>query len=137
MTFIAPKVNTPADIFSFNAPGPEFDEARKKQDALEMVNVFPNPYIGFNRLETNRFNRFMRFTHLPERATVRIFNLAGTLARTLEKNDPSPWLDWDLQNENQLPVASGLYLAHIEMPGIGQKVLKVIIVQEQEFLDTF
>ncbi len=70
-------------------------------------------------------------------ATVRIFNLAGTLARTLEKNDPSPWLDWDLQNENQLPVASGLYLAHIEMPGIGQKVLKVIIVQEQEFLDTF
>lgn len=129
--------NSQLDDFTWTTPAPSFDEARKKQDALEMINVFPNPYIGFNRLETNRFNRFMRFTHLPERATVRIFNLAGTLARTLEKNDPSPWLDWDLQNENQLPVASGLYLAHIEMPGIGQKILKVVIVQEQQFLDTF
>ena len=133
------KPNSPADEFTFStaAFAKTENDQLKKQDALEMINVFPNPYIGFNRLETNRFNRFMRFTHLPERATVRIFNLAGTLARTLEKNDPSPWLDWNLQNENQLPVASGLYLAHIEMPGIGQKILKVIIVQEQEFLDTF
>ncbi|NIV94889.1 hypothetical protein GWN42_19380, partial [candidate division KSB1 bacterium] len=137
MEFIAPNVNTEADVFTFTAPAPTFNETREKEDALEMVNVFPNPYLGFNRLETDRFSRFVRFNHLPEQAIIRIFTLGGTLVRTLEKNDPSQYLDWDLRNENNLPVASAIYVAHVEMPGLGDKILKLAIVQEEQFLQIF
>jgi hypothetical protein len=47
-------------------------------------------------------------------------------------------MNWNLQNTNGLPVASGVYIAHINMPDLGvQKTLKLIIVQEQQFLENF
>ena len=40
--------------------------------------------------------------------------------------------------EYELPVASGMYIAHIEMPGINKsKILKLAIVQEQQFLENY
>jgi hypothetical protein len=39
---------------------------------------------------------------------------------------------WDLRNEHGLPVASGMYFAHVEIPGIGTKVLKLAIIQPDE-----
>ncbi len=111
-----------------------------KQD-VQNVKVFPNPYYGFNRAETDRVNRFVTFSHLPDQATIRIFNLAGNLVRTLEKNDQTntnQFMRWDLQNENGLPVASGIYIVYIEMKGIGTtKTLKVAIIQEQQFLRNY
>jgi hypothetical protein len=133
------KPNFPTDEFTFSTSGVarQVSAQLKKEDALEMVGVFPNPYLGVNRLETSSRQRFVRFNHLPENVTIRIFNLAGTLVKTLNKNDTSQYLDWDLQNENSLPVASGVYIANVEMPGIGAKNLKLVVVQEQQFLKTF
>ncbi|NIV95499.1 hypothetical protein GWN42_22590 [candidate division KSB1 bacterium] len=132
--------NSPADEFVFSPSAPEFNASEQKEDALEQVGVFPNPYLGVNRLETSPFQRFVRFNHLPENTTIRIFNLAGTLVRTLPDDgveQQDQYLDWDLRNVANLPVASGIYLAHVEMPGIGEKVLKVVVIQEEQFLDTF
>ena len=51
---------------------------------------------------------------------------------------PDQFLQWDLNNHNELPVASGIYIAHIEMPEIGKsRVLKVAIIQEQQFLENY
>ena len=45
---------------------------------------------------------------------------------------------WNLDNDNNLPVASGLYVAHVDMPEAGvEKVLKLAIVQEQQFLESY
>jgi hypothetical protein len=42
---------------------------------------------------------------------------------------------WDLQNESGLPVASGMYIAYIDMPDQGkQKVLKLMVIQSQQQL---
>jgi len=132
------KINLPADAFTFTTPAPSFDPNQQKQDALALVNVFPNPYLGLNRLETSSTNRFIRFNHLPANSTIRIFNLAGTLVRTLPAaSQVDQYMDWDLQNERQLPVASGIYIARVEMPGVGSKNLKVIVIQEEQFLRTF
>jgi hypothetical protein len=30
-------------------------------------------------------------------------------------------------NEKGIPVASGIYLIHVDIPGIGEKVLKVLL----------
>ncbi|NIU07303.1 MAG: hypothetical protein GWN81_00190, partial [Phycisphaerae bacterium] len=62
-----------------------------KED-VEEINVFPNPYYGFNPQETDLLDRFVTFNHLPEKATIRIIDLAGTIVRTLEKNDDSQFL---------------------------------------------
>ncbi|MBI4535812.1 MAG: hypothetical protein HY708_06005, partial [Ignavibacteriae bacterium] len=115
-----------------------------RQD-VSQIKAFPNPYYGFNIAETNRVNRFITFNHLPDQATIRIFNLAGVLVRTLRKQDPagsSQYLNWDLQNENGLPVASGIYIAYIELKDaagndLGTKTLKVAIIQEQQFLRNY
>ena len=58
--------------------------------------------------------------------------------RILHKDDPNPFFQWDLNNDNALPVASGFYIAHIEMPEIGAaKILKLTVIQEQQFLENF
>jgi len=138
--FISTKPNSSSDTFTFSTAGsePSSSQAQAKEDVLELVNVFPNPYLGVNNFEGNRFNRFMTFNHLPERATIRIFSLAGVLVRTIEKDDASQYTNWDLLNEENLPVASGLYIANIEMPDLGvSKNLKLAIIQEQQFLRRF
>lgn len=123
--------------FNVQSPGKIESLELAKADA-EKVGVYPNPYYAFNPAETNRFVRFVTFNKLPAKATIRIFNLAGQLVRTLTKDDPSQFLRWDLNNEYNFPVASGIYLAHVDMPEVGvTKVLKVAIIQEQEVPDVF
>jgi hypothetical protein len=134
------KPNTPNDTFTFSTAGfqPTSNQTTAKQDLLELVNVFPNPYNGFNSRELNRFTRFVTFSHLPQRATIRIFNLAGALVRTIEKDDASQFINWDLKNQEDLPVASGIYIARCEFPDLGvTKNLKLAIIMEQQFLRNF
>lgn len=129
---------TPANSFSFVAPkNISGDRTIARQD-VSAINVFPNPYYGVNPQETDRYIRFVTFTHLPEQATIRIFNLAGVMVRKIDRNSPSQFEQWDLKNQEGLPVGSGLYIAHIEMPALGMtKVLKLAIVQEQQILDRY
>jgi hypothetical protein len=122
-----------------------FPEAVRTNDVaaarheVDRVNVFPNPYYGMNKAELSRFRRFVTFSHLPRSAVIRVFNLAGTHVRTIRKDDDSQFTTWDLNNENGLPVAGGLYLAHIELHGpngvdLGEKILKLMIVPEDQSL---
>jgi hypothetical protein len=139
---LANHVNSTADKFTFTSKAPLADQNVAKKDVVESVKAFPNPYFGFNRFEQNQFNRFVTFSHLPDKAVIRIFNLAGVLVRTLTKGltapDNAQFLRWNLQNEAGLPVASGIYVAHLEFPDLGvTKDLKIAIVQEQQFLRNF
>ena len=129
------KVGT--DQFEFTAPKPTSNINMAKEE-INRINVFPNPYYGVNSEELNKYNRFVTFTHLPGNAIIRIFNLAGILVRTINKDNNSTYQRWDLANDSGLPVASGLYIAYIDMPVLGKtKILKVAIIQEQQILDRF
>lgn len=131
------KAITPADEFQLTAPSVTISNDLAKED-VEKINVFPNPYYGVNPQEINKYQRFVTFTHLPQKATIRIFNLAGQLVRTIRKDSPDQFQRWDLNNESALPVASGIYIVHIDMPDLGKtKILKVAIIQEQQVLDRF
>ena len=119
------------------APAPTYqDPARMSQD-LAKINVFPNPYFGGNTAEEGAFNHYVTFSHLPFKATIKIFTITGELVRTIEhQNTNASDFDfsferWDLRNSNGLPVASGVYLVHIDIPGAGSRVLKVAIIQPQ------
>lgn len=125
------------DTYTFSTTASAYSGDLAKNQVNE-INVFPNPYYGVNTEEINKYNRFVTFTHLPLQAKVRIFNLAGVLVRTIDKQDEGQFLRWDLANEDGLPVASGLYIAYIEMPELGTtKILKLAIIQEQQILDRF
>jgi hypothetical protein len=129
-------VNSPVVTYSFTAKAPSDSAVNQKAD-IAKINVFPNPYFGFNRLEADKYNRWVRFTHLPNTATIRIFNLAGILVRTIVKSSVSQFTDWDLLNENKLPVAAGMYIAYIDCGSLGTKTLKFAIIPEQQFLDHY
>ena len=98
--------------------------------------------LEVNSEELNKYNRFVTFSHLPYYAKIRIFNLAGVLVQTIEKEDDGQFERWNLANEEGLPVASGLYIAYLELRtadgvDLGTKILKVAIIQEQQILDRF
>jgi len=119
--------------FSIQGETPGVVEDAKKR--LNIINVFPNPYLGYNIMETGLHQEQVTFINLPERCTIRIFTIAGQLVRTIEHDDPQNTTHrWDLRNANNLPVASGFYIAHIDVPNIGEKILKMAIIFRQQRL---
>ena len=36
----------------------------------------------------------------------------------------TPAIEWDLKNAKGIPIASGVYLIHIDAPGLGERVIK-------------
>ena len=110
------------------------------QGQMDNVKVFPNPYYGQSRLEKNSISRFIYFSNLPKECTIYIYSLNGVLIRKIYRNvtDPRNSLEkWDLRNESDVPIASGMYIALVDAPGIGTKTLKLAIFTPEERLQTF
>jgi hypothetical protein len=93
-------------------------------DALKLINVVPNPYYAFSEYERNRLDTRVKITNLPEKCTVRIYTVNGKLIRTFKKDGPETSIDWDLNNSKGIPVAGGVYLIHVEVPEIGETIIK-------------
>ena len=96
----------------------------KLKEALDMINVVPNPYYAFSQYERNRLDTRIKITNLPERCSVDIYTVNGKLVRSFDKDSPVTSLDWDLTNHKAIPIASGIYLIHVQVEGIGERVLK-------------
>ncbi|MCL4511940.1 MAG: hypothetical protein M1470_12840 [Bacteroidetes bacterium] len=127
----------PGRSYVFTAPKTLIgnDSVAIAQDAISQVQVFPNPYFGYNPLETNSFVHFVTFSHLPKVCTIRVFSLDGVLLRTINHSDPTggnPFERWDLTNSSGLPVASGMYIAYIDAGKLGVKILKLAVIQPQQ-----
>ena len=104
---------------------------------LDVINVVPNPYYAFSQYETSKLDNRVKITNLPEVCTIRIYNLQGTLVRSFSKADPLTSLDWDLKNERNVPIAGGVYIIHVDVPGIGEKTLKWFGIMRPTDLDNF
>jgi len=132
---ISTKPNQPTDVFTITAPAGTQNSTLAAEDA-NRVNVYPNPYIGYSTLEKDKYSRFITFSHLPVKATIRIFNLAGVLVRTLVKENNDQFFQWDLRNTTGFPVGAGMFIAYVDMPDVGvTKVLKFGVILEQQFID--
>jgi hypothetical protein len=104
---------------------------------MNNIKVVPNPYYGFSTLDRSTADKFVTFRNLPLECTIKIYSLNGDLIRTLTKTQgPNPasssTMEWNLQNQDRTPVASGIYVALVDAPGIGQKVLKIVVFVSQE-----
>jgi hypothetical protein len=94
------------------------------KEALAMINVVPNPYYAFSEYERTRLDTKVKIVNLPEVCTVRIYTANGKLVRTFKKDSPQTYIDWDLTNHRSIPVAGGIYLIHVDVPNVGERVLK-------------
>jgi hypothetical protein len=97
----------------------------KADELLDNIQPVPNPYYSYSAYETGRLDNRIKIINLPVKATIKVYTIDGTLIRTLVKNDPSTtFIDWDLKNSQNIPIASGMYLIHVNVDGVGEKVLK-------------
>ena len=101
--------------------------ADQLKSALDIINVVPNPYYAFSEYERNRIDNRIKITNLPERCSVDIYTVNGKLVRSFQKDSPITSLDWTLTNNANIPIASGIYLIHVQVPGIGERILKAFI----------
>jgi hypothetical protein len=83
------------------------------QDAMDNIKAVPNPYYSYSSYENNQLDNRVKITNLPQIATISIFSVSGTLVRTLNKDDSMSFIDWDLKNNFNIPIASGLYIIHV------------------------
>jgi hypothetical protein len=143
-----------SDVFTYKSSenGGKLSGVARKA-AFDRVNVFPNPLFAFNPAGTYynpdgtgnvrpTDDPYVTFSNLPEVVSVRVYSLSGVLLRTLTTSDKSrgatsPFLEWDLRNEAGLRVASGMYIAIVSSPGIGEKVLKFAIIMPQKQIQNY
>ncbi|MFN8546918.1 MAG: hypothetical protein U0527_02845 [Candidatus Eisenbacteria bacterium] len=127
------------ETWSFSTATSAAGLVRVIDDDMDKIHAVPNPYFNQSAYELTQFDRVIRFINLPNaECTVRIFNLAGDLVRTLEKTDKSvSFLRWDLQTDKGFPVASGIYVYHIDAKGVGTKTGKLAVFVEKERLNRF
>lgn len=137
--------NFPMYTFNTSDIATLFQQGDVSKNALDLIRVVPNPYYGSSTYEGGRTDTRVRITNLPNKCTIKIFTMNGTLVRTIKRdatgqediftgsvtsgNDTkqakrSPYVDWDLKNQNNISVASGLYIFHIDAPGVGEKIVK-------------
>ena len=108
----------------------------KRASELDKIKAVPNPFIISNVWMPSSDYGVMYFTHLPPVCTIRIFTLSGDFVQELKKGyDEMTYLKnegevkWDMTSYNHQDIASGVYFAHIDAPGIGQKIIKFAVVK--------
>jgi hypothetical protein len=124
------------DYFLFKTVGSRTDNNAAKNQ-LSQITVVPNPYISTAKWEsrtlftTGRGDRLIQFMKLPAKCTVRIYTIAGALVKTLYK-DTTPTdgsLAWNLVSDDGMNIAFGLYIFHVDAPGIGEYIGKFAVVK--------
>ena len=129
-----------------NFPAYEFSTADLKtitkdpetaRTSLDLINVVPNPYYAYSNYEKTAVENIVKITNLPKQCTITIYTLNGTLVRKYRKSDETTYLDWDLKNQALIPIASGMYIIHIDVPNVGEKVLKWFGVMRPIDLDAY
>ncbi len=94
------------------------------KNALDIIKVVPNPYYAYSLYEESQIDTRVKITNVPERCVISIFTSNGTLIRTFDKDNSDTFVEWDLKNNFNIPIASGVYIIHVKAEGIGEKVVK-------------
>ena len=135
-TIVLKKPFLSSDVFKFVAIKGYIDDVLAKSD-LSKIKVVPNPYLANalwepkNPYTSGRGPRSIHFTHLPNKCTIRIFTVNGELVKQIEheSNMIDGSEDWDLLTKDRLSVSYGVYIFHVDAPGIGTKVGKFAIIK--------
>jgi hypothetical protein len=142
-------------LYRFSTAGyqPVQNDYSNASAALNLINVVPNPYYSHSGYEINQLDNRIKIVNLPPKCEISIFTQNGTLVRRIKRDVPSDntpgtvvnpksintetSVDWDLKNMKGIPVASGIYLIHINAGSLGEKTIKWFGMLRPIDLDTF
>ena len=127
----------PSDQFLFTTKGARVGRGAAAGGGFaEQPYVVPNPYIGAASFEPARFavsgrgERRMEFRAIPLNATIRIYTVRGDLVQTLKQDGSTTGVvAWNLRTKDNLDDAPGLYLFHVDAPGVGTAKGKFAILK--------
>ncbi len=127
------------NVYTFNTKDlrVQTNNLTAEENSMELIQVVPNPYYAYSEYETDQLDNRVKITNLPEKCTISIYTLNGTLIRQISKDNPQTNVEWDLKNAAGIPIASGLYLFHIDGGDAGERVLKWFGAMRPVDLDTF
>ena len=113
-------------MYSFSTSGVAtvLDSTSKSISDLDKINMVPNPYKGYADYETDQLDNRVKIVNLPQKCTISIYSTGGSLIRTFNKDESKTYIDWDLKNFAGIPIAGGVYIVHVKVPGVGEKVVK-------------
>jgi hypothetical protein len=121
-----------------NLPKVDSDSAKS---ALDDILVIPNPYKVSSIYEqeaaggSRQQNREIHFNGLPVPSTLRIFTSSGVLVREIEVTSSNTQGEnggtyiWDLLTKDNLEIAYGIYIYHVEAEGVGNKTGKFAVIK--------
>jgi hypothetical protein len=126
---------SPADVFTFRTTGESVDPQRAAAEPRTPY-VVPNPYVGSASFEPERFavagrgERRIEFRDIPLNATIRIFNVRGELVQRLQHDGSTAGMvPWNLRTKDNLDVAPGLYVFHVDGGETGASIGKFAILK--------
>lgn len=132
------RVNSAADTYTFTSAAPSVEMSEAALDAIKTV---PNPFYLFGPYESDPSDKQVKFINLPEQCSIKIYNLAGDMVKSLTHNDATSVKvgeeTWNTLTNADVPVASGIYIYVVDAPGFGQKMGKMAIFTEVEVLNRY
>jgi len=135
-------VNDSFPVYEFEILGktPLTQDATAAESALDAINAVPNPYYAYSAYETSQVDNTVKITNLPARSIITIYSLDGKFIKQFNRDEQVfergganpgvinsqvlPDVEWDLQNSAGIPIASGVYLIHVSVPGVGERTIK-------------
>ncbi len=130
--------STLQDIYTIYPTATSINTQGVTASSLDQIRVVPDPYMSASRFEiktpfrTGRGERVIKFIHLPLACTIRIYTSAGEHVATVTHNGDfknGSEESWNLLNKDGLDIAPGLYVYHVDAPGIGEKVGRFAIIK--------
>lgn len=124
------------DVLRFSVDGHRMEQ-ELGPETLDDIYVVPDPYVAVNSLEARniqlpgRGERRIDFRNLPSDCTIRIFTVSGRQVKIIRHTGTSAesTATWNLQSDDGLDVAFGVYIYHVDAPGIGEKVGRFAIIR--------
>ena len=125
-----------SDTYEFTTTQSRVNKDSAKTE-LNDIAVVPNPYVVAASWEprhvftSGRGPRKLDFINLPSECTIKIFTLSGYLVDTIEHQSgfESGAASWDLLSKDGLEIAYGIYIYHIDAPGIGETTGKFAVIK--------
>ena len=124
------------DSYEFSPKGPYIDKDLAT-NILNDIYVIPNPYIAANQFESDniytsgRGPREIQFRNLPSNCIIRIYSVSGERIKTIKHNSSinNGMESWNLLTKDNLSLAYGVYIYHVDAPGIGEHIGKFAVIK--------
>lgn len=139
--------------FALDGLATQKEEQATASSALDLLRVVPNPYYGYSDYEIDETENVVKIINIPAACNIKIYSLDGRFVRSYKlgrvyshpsrngiarigQGEEGPKADdqiitsmeWDLKNYAGVPVASGVYLIHVQVEGVGDRVLKSFVI---------